>query len=269
MKFFKRLLFAVLLLVALDFGYDHAHDAAQALRNYQHRNEPVTMAQKSAHMIVFYDAKEKPESQCSGTAVSPHILLTAAHCNDNSKEHYTTISLDYSEKKFHILAELPDKSDHVLYLLDGTAFTNYIPMIDVLRTYSAPDANADVVVFGDGEAVYPPRPLYGYIDSEADAADFSDVDKADGIHYYVLAVQHGDSGSAVYDLKTGQILGVLTYGLDEHDTDTADHAVSFALQFPADAEAQLAKLALKPKPAPKKQDEKNIPVEDFAKTLKH
>jgi hypothetical protein len=216
----------------------------------------------------MYTGGDLPKTECSATAAAPHILLTASHCNENTDEHYTMLTLDYSTQKFHVLAELKDKRDHVLYLLDGPAFTNYVPMIDVLRTHSAPDDNADVVVFGDGEAVYPPRPLYGYIDSEADAADFSDVDKADGIHYYVLAVQHGDSGSAVYDLKTGQILGVLTYGLDEHDTDTADHAVSFALQFPADAEAQLAKLALKPKPAPKKA-EKKISIEDFAKTLKH
>jgi len=267
MKFFKRLFFAVLLLVALDYGYNHAHDAAQALRNYHHRFDAVTLAQKSSHMVVMYTGGDLPKTECSATAVAPHILLTATHCNENPEEHYTTLTLDYSRQKFHVLAELKDKRDHVLYLLDGPVFTNFVPNA-FAGSGSSVEENADVVIYGDGEDTYPPQALYGYVDSAADAADLSDVDRRDGIHYIVMAVRHGDSGSAVYDVKTGRIIGVLTYGFSEHDTDTADHAASFALDFPDDYATQLQKIAAAPKPAPKKA-EKKISIEDFAKTLKH
>jgi hypothetical protein len=244
MKFFKRLFFAVLLLVALDFGYNHEHDAAQALRNDHHRNDKVTVQQRASHMVNFFNEADEQKGLCSGQAVGPHIFLTAEHCNDHHDGNYTTVTFDYSTKKFHILAELHDKNDHVLYLLDGPAFTNFTP---TLKTGEV-NAGDEVVLYGDGEGAYPPRALFGYVDGEAEAADLSDIDKADGVHYFVLAAQHGDSGSAVYDLNTGYIIGLTTYGLGFHSNDSAEEVVSFALAFPADYEAQLLRIAEAPSP---------------------
>jgi hypothetical protein len=266
MKFFKRLFFAVLLLVALDFGYDHAHEAAQALRNYHHRFDAVTLAQRASHRIIFDTDTEVQKSVCSGTAVGPHTFLTASHCNEDPDNHYTMVQFDWSVTKFHVQAELTDKHDHVLYLLDGPAFTQFVNMQNVVPKF-VPERireKDEVVVYGSTPYIYPPVATYGYVDIDAEANDLSDVDVSEGTHYYVISIRHGNSGSAVYDLKTGKILGLLSLGFG-WSTDASQQAASFALQFPKNYEAQLEKLAAepKPKPAPVKKIKKETLPDDF------
>jgi hypothetical protein len=162
--------------------------------------------------------------------------------------------------KQNIVAELPDGRDHVLYLLDGPALTNYINSIflteEQLSSLSSPRSGDEVVMFGSGLGAYPPRALYGYIDGKMYDADLSDVDRAQGIQYLVLAVSRGDSGSAVYDLRTGKIVGLLTYGLGLYDADTAQRGISFALAFPPDAEARLEALQKHPVKTTQNSDSK-------------
>jgi hypothetical protein len=203
-------------------------------------------------MITFLTDEEKPKSLCSSTAIGPHTILTAAHCNlGKGDEHSTEVKLDYAVRNYHILAELDDGQDHTMLLLDGPAFKAFIPNLKP----ADPQPGDEVVLYGDDQGQYPPLPKYGVIDGAMTDADVSDVDQGDGIEYYTINAIHGDSGSAIYDLKDGRIVGLLTYGVGR------EKAASFALDFPPDAEqlletaaAEAAVEAAKPQPKKKVKD---------------
>ena len=239
----RRIVAAALLYFGMSSVLNHTQDVAQYFRNRPHAQAAVTFAQAASHSIIFVDEFDHPRGLCSATAVGPHTLLTAAHCNmGKDDDHYSTVNLDYAIRDYHILAELTDDQDHVLYLMDGPEFKQYIQNL----TPAAPKPGDEVVIYGDGLGKYPPRPLYGRINGTMGAQDLSDIDHGAGIQYYDMAIQHGDSGSAVYDINDhGRIVGLMTYGLgftDEYGSSVV--AVSFALNFPPNAEVLLEAKAL-------------------------
>lgn len=239
----RRLVFAAIVYFMVSSTYNAIPAYHQAKRNAKHAKDPVTTAQLSSHMVTLLDEDEKPRALCSATAVGPHTIMTAAHCNlGKDDEHSTEVQLDYSVRNYHILSELDDGQDHVMYLLDGPAFKSMVTPV----SESDPNPGDEVVLYGDGAGAYPPRPVYGVIDGDMRAQDVSDVDRGDGIQYLTMNPTHGDSGSAVYDLKDGHIVGLLTYGVGR------EKAACFALNFPPDAEKQLEDKAAAPKSVEKK-----------------
>lgn len=249
----RRLIFAALVYFAASSVYDAMPTIHQYMRDRKHANAPVTIAQASSHMVIFVDKDEKPQTECSSTAIGPHTILTAAHCNPGKDDdHFNEVKLDYAVRNYHILAELDDGQDHTMLLLDGPAFKEFFP---TLKPAVVPKPGDEVVLYGDGQGQYPPLPKYGVIDGAMTDADVSDVDQGDGVMYYTIHAVHGDSGSAIYDLKDGRIIGLLTYGIGREE------AASFALAFPPDAEQLLEIAAAKAakadvevaKPQPKKK----------------
>jgi Trypsin-like peptidase domain len=239
----RRIVAAAILYFSASAVLDHTQDIAQYFRNHKHKHDHITLAQAASHSIIFLNKYDTPKGLCSSTAVGPHTLLTAAHCNSGKDDdHYTTINLDYAVRQYHILAELTDNQDHVLYYLDGPSFVFYIPDFSP----ASPKAGDEVVIYGDGLGAYPPRPLYGRINGFLSDRDVSDVDQGAGIVYYDMSIQHGDSGSAVYDINDHhRIVGLMTYGLGFNDErGSSVVAVSFALAFPPDAELKLETMAI-------------------------
>ena len=55
MKLAKRLILLLFVLSIIKIVADNKQNLGQAYRNYKHRKEPVTLQQKSEHMITFLD----------------------------------------------------------------------------------------------------------------------------------------------------------------------------------------------------------------------
>ena len=172
----------------------------------------------ASHAIWYKDPYGGFFGLCSGTAIGPHSIITAAHCNE--KNQAAEIALDESTETHKILAVTGDGHDHEIYLLDGTPFTNIEPFKQAM-TFKMGET---VTIFGDGARAYPPVPKYGAIQ---ECEDPSDVDAAAGEHCTSIHVVPGDSGSAIYNVK-GEIIGLVTY----QDTSTSPSSeAGFATHF--------------------------------------
>jgi hypothetical protein len=112
---------------------------------------------------------------------------------------------------------IKDDRDHVIYFIDGPAFTNIIYVMEGRGIIGE-----GITIYGSGGAVYPPRSLYGRV---IGCNDPSDVDDDAGGSCFSIPVIRGDSGSAVYNHQ-GQILALITYAGPIEDT-----SFSFALNF--------------------------------------
>ena len=172
-------------------------------------------------MITYYVSdSDQPEGLCTGTAVGPHALLTALHCDRGETD---TISLDLSVQKFHIIGTAYDGRDHIIYHLDGPAFTHYV----VIKQREAV-LGETITSYGDGHQDFPQHTYYGTVITDDNGGDTSEIDQADGTRVFSIPVVPGDSGSAVYG-RDGDIVALVTYGgtTDEGQ----NNAVGFALNF--------------------------------------
>lgn len=195
------------------------------------RKHPVapSIQQRSQHMIVFLNKSGRTDALCAGTAIGPHAILTAEHCNGGDDPD-DAVEFDLSTRHYHLLSEALDGRDHVIYLLDGPAFTNYLDESELVGT-KPPQPGEKVFIYGDGLGAYPPRLVRGSVDNASNSADLSDVDAGAHAVWYTLAAKHGDSGSAIY-AEDGRVLGLLTYGFDAEDRESpSKRVVGFALAF--------------------------------------
>lgn len=170
-------------------------------------------------MIQFYNGLGEELGQCSATAIGPHAFLTAQHCDERGKAKQ--VRIDLATEKHDLIAATTDNRDHIIFLVDGTPFTN---LVDVHQLQVLGGVGRDVVLYGDGDEVYPPMPKYGKI---TNCDDPSDIDAASGILCTTIHPIEGDSGSAIYNAE-GEIVGLLTYGAPDGSS------VGFALNFTAD-----------------------------------
>jgi hypothetical protein len=179
---------------------------------------PITPERKATHMISYLGEEgEEHFDACTGTAVGPHALLTAVHCD---KGDLDTIRLDLSKRLYHIIGAVGDGRDHVIYHLDGPAFINTVNIHEREAVLGE-----KVVSYGNG-GDYPQHTYFGSVIAEANGGDTSDVDAADGTRCFSLHVVPGDSGSAIYGAD-GSIVALVTYGDPRYNT-----ATGFALAFP-------------------------------------
>lgn len=187
--------------------------------------QAVTPQQRTQHMVQFLNDTGDTERECTASSIGPHAILTAAHCNDGDKP-LSNLYVDYSIVVYHIFAEADDGHDHVIYLLDGPAFKNYIPTEALIK--SGPISATDhVSLYGCGQDTFPPRRLDGKLDVELQSADSSDVNAEQGLQYVTLPVIPGDSGAAIFG-DDGRVFGLVTYKVG---TDAA----LFPLAFTPDA----------------------------------
>jgi len=163
----------------------------------------MSREQRASHMISYLDEDGKEKALCTATAIGPHALLTASHCNDGIRSKASTaIKIDYSAHHYSILAVTSDDRDHDIYLIDGPAFRYTVPLVQ-----GVPKPDDSVRFYGFGEGVYPSTERDGKIFADEDP---SDVDHAVQFFLFKIPVYHGDSGSAIYN-QQGQVIGVVSY----------------------------------------------------------
>ena len=149
-------------------------------------------------------------SQCSATAIGPHALLTASHCElptDELEIRYLGVAT--------IVARIRDGRDHTIYLLKDAEFKTWAP-VDL----AVPTQGEDVYFFGnpaDLQLIY----RKGYLSGQMSYNDTT-------IMLYVMSDWNGDSGAAIYSVTTNRILGVVSCIIPISETLKFTGAFSFA-----------------------------------------
>jgi len=189
-----------------------------SLWTYYKKPEP---RQYFSHEVHYLNRKGEYNGSCTSTAIGPHAILTAEHCDPNMV--FGSITLDLSTHVFHILGYAQDDRDHTIYLLDGPAFKYYSKAVP-----GESKVGDKVVYYGFGGDEYPSKALRGRIISCGEY-DYSDIDASQKELCFNLAVIPGDSGSAIYN-AAGEIVGIVTYSFPT--VDRGDICIGFSLNFP-------------------------------------
>lgn len=166
--------------------------------------KPVTDAQRATHRITMVDSDGSSKGRCTATAIGPHALLTATHCNEGP-EAVTVLNVDLSRRKYNITAQSEDGEDHLILIVDGPEFTNLIKIDADAKDVKEGEA---IHLYGCGRGMYPCRELDGKLETRVH--DYSDVSKHDGLLYFTMQIVPGDSGSAVLN-ASGRVIAVTTY----------------------------------------------------------
>lgn len=166
------------------------------------------------HWIVMENASEA--AGCTAYAIGPHALLTAEHCKVDDDGSPVLLFVDPPDRPEYVRARGPwrfiyarefDGSDHMILLVSGPAFKDVMPY-----TVAAPRPGERVFTWGDPDGLQD-QYREGYIMGVTpEAVPFRD--KPQPCWLVDMPVAGGDSGSAVFDADTGDIVGLVTYGVN-------------------------------------------------------
>jgi hypothetical protein len=205
-------------------------------------NPIIAKAHKTAHQITALPIDGKG-GWCSATAIGPHALLTASHCNAIA----TKVSVD--GKPVEILSIVSDGLDHSIYLLgDGVAFTDYA----TVKLGNSQEQGDDIFVFGNPGS-YSDMLRKGYVagfdkdKDENDGPTLKDIvnilkgkqpdtkppQKKHMIVLYDFNGFFGDSGAAIFD-DAGNIIAVTSFI-------TANATPPYQMKYMASYELRLTK----------------------------
>lgn len=148
-------------------------------------------ARKTTHEIVEHTILGGG-AQCSATAIGPHALLTASHCEQPTSK----ITVDEDED-VKVLGLVRDGRDHTIYILDVT-FKFWSPVVA-----RSPEIGEDVFIFGN-PGQFDDILRKGYVANVLEA-DHEIPERV------ILDMNgwYGDSGAAVFD-SDGNIIGVVS-----------------------------------------------------------
>lgn len=144
------------------------------------------------------------EAICSATAIGPHALLTASHCELPTDE----MDIDDHED-VKILGIRRDGADHTIYTVD-MSFSNYARVSDRL-----PEVGEEVFIFGNPGGVSDVL-RKGYIAKVEPPSKSIFGGRHPGILILDLNGYYGDSGAAIFDAQ-GSIVGVISVSHTEKD----------------------------------------------------
>lgn len=152
--------------------------------------EPYRDSYLAAHKIHVTNPFTDQGEGCSATAIGPHALLTAAHCNVPQK------SITVDDQPATIELEMGDSADHSILFVSGVEFKAFAT-VEVRE----PEIGEDVFFWGN--------PL-AYSDSlrKGHIAGWSALGGLDEMMVNINGAP-GDSGSGLFD-HNGILIGVLT-----------------------------------------------------------
>jgi hypothetical protein len=175
---------------------------------------------KSMHEIVMVNRDENGKviggGLCTAYAVGPHTLLTAEHCND---EYATGVYIDaplqlirpQQVMSYKIISRTFDKQDHMLLDVSGIYFKNTIELTDHVRV---PRQGEHTYQWGNPGGIrdqYREGVVMGNMPSSGD----DEIDATGVVYLIQETVIGGDSGSSVFSAEDGQLIGIITYGIDD------------------------------------------------------
>lgn len=171
---------------------------------------------RAMHWIVTENRSDA--AGCTATAIGPHALLTAQHCDlpsDGSPVIFLVDPIkepDYliDRTNYWITGKVFDGSDHMILLVSGPAFADIVPY-DV-----APPRQGEMVAWFGNPLGIRDQFREGYVSGATDApVPFQSKDKPQSMWRVAAGSLPGDSGSLVFDEKTQQIVGIVTYSIND------------------------------------------------------
>lgn len=163
-------------------------------------------AHASAHFIEFDTILQ--HSKCSATAVGPHALLSATHCELGTNE------MELDGYTVEIGAKIRDGMDHTIFILPKMDFADYSIINQTL-----PEQGDDIFYFG-GPDKMTDWFRRGYVVSVMKPdGPFSTPDDPTIIAFDSNGYP-GDSGAGIFNTQ-GEVEGVVTSGIVFHAPDAA------------------------------------------------
>jgi hypothetical protein len=164
---------------------------------------------QTAHATALHTGEitfEDGVDECSATAVGPHAILTASHCESATD----TLHIDgYTEGRIQIDRIIRDDADHSIYLLSGITFEHYTA---VYLDYK-PVVGEQVFFFGN-PGVWSDLYREGYV------AGHTERDNVDTLLVNVNG-WHGDSGAGLFTVS-GKLIGVISGRATQNGEDKGD-----------------------------------------------
>jgi hypothetical protein len=159
-------------------------------------NAAVRKVEGSSH-VIYMESPVAGQSGCSATSIGPHVLLTASHC----EEPTGTLTID-GKSGVKILKIYRDENDHSILFLDGVKF-DYVSKVTPRKLRD----KEFVFIWGNpgGSGVQFVKDL------RVGKFLTQNVFKGRLVDVFELDSQHGDSGSAIFDIN-GNIVDVLSIG---------------------------------------------------------
>jgi hypothetical protein len=169
---------------------------------------------KIAHDTTYRTHQETvmDSKHCSATAIAPHSLITASHCELPTDALY----LEGINAVVAITSRIRDDNDHTIYIVD-TTFKNYTTIKD-----EEPTQGKSIFYFGN------PGKLHDIFRKGTTVGTIAQSDNEPKQILYDFNIWYGDSGAGIFN-ESGQLIGILTGMVVEPAPD--DNTSSFKLAF--------------------------------------
>lgn len=181
---------------------------------------PVSVIAK-AHAATLQIGQQiiSEEKLCSATAIGPHAILTATHCEVATDD----LLIRGSDNGQKIVGRIRDGNDHTIYLLSGDAFKDFAP---VLLTDPLAVAE-DVFTFGNPGKWHDvfQRGYITFTEVDHSLAAALGVGAPDTILFSIQAYK-GESGAALFN-SAGQVIAVISFDEVQAEKDDSER-ISFA-----------------------------------------
>lgn len=166
----------------------------------------------ATHKIEFFfmDQDGQHKAACTASALGPHALLTATHCDMGEG----SLVVDNQLAGIGILGRIADGKDHTIFLVDGPAFQYTMEQFYGDQMSKVGDK---VFFYGDPAGMWPPQYRLGYCSGQQEltAGDVGENMPVGTVYLFAFPTVGGDSGSAIYDQKTGKLISLITYGIED------------------------------------------------------
>jgi hypothetical protein len=168
---------------------------------------------KATITIVMSDKDDARSAGCSATAIAPHVILTAEHCNVKDGRLYLNQNDKPFENGLKITEKYFDHNDHMLMVVPGVEFKHFV-VYNAAKIRSAKQGE-HVYLWGN-PALMMDQYREGYVSG---TMHFSNKELGNQINasgnFTMLAVPvvGGDSGSAVFSADDGQLVGITTWSI--------------------------------------------------------
>jgi len=181
----------------------------------------VVKAHKASYQIGQVTISD--EGTCSATAIGPHALLTATHCELPTDE----LHIRDLEGPFEVVARIRDGQDHTILLLKSVTFADYVEVDQ--KSINVTDDIFTIGNPGDWQDIYQKGYVAGLLFDKSMSAAMGQG-KPPQVLIDIQAFP-GESGAGIFNTN-GVLIDVLSGDkMQTHEGISMDLGVAFLLAF--------------------------------------